>query len=146
PWLIVLDGDWKPTGPRINLPAAREISVGYAAGDQLLVTTAPATGRWTVGPATVQAVDRSGGKLAKVAGTAPMPRIAITLDEGRIIRTPEGISATWSGDPPVTPSFKTALGGTVTVTESGQTAQSSIAVGPGGAHIAFATFVDPCAK
>jgi hypothetical protein len=46
----------------------------------------------------------------------------------------------------VASSFKTALGGTVAVTESGQTAQSSIAVGPGGAHVAFATFVDPCAK
>jgi hypothetical protein len=145
-WLLVLDNDWKPVGPAVTLPSAREVSVGYGPGDQLLVTTAPATGRWTVGPATVQAVDRSTGKLAKVAGSAPMPRIAITLDEGRLLRTPEGIAAAWSGDPPVTASFKTALGGSVSVPESGSTAQASIAVGPGGAHVAFATFVDPCAK
>jgi len=146
PWLLVLDADWKPVGPRVNLPSAREVSVGYGPGDQLLVTTAPATGRWTVGPATVQAVDRSTGKLAKVAGSAPLPRISMTLDEGRLLRSPEGIAAAWSGDPPATTSFKTALGGSVSVPESGSTAQASIAVGPGGAHVAFATFVDPCAK
>lgn len=144
PWLLVLDADWKPTGARINLPAAREISVGYGAGDQLLVTTAPASGRWSVGKDTLQTV--SAGKLAKVAGSAPTPRIAMTLDEGRIIRTPEGIDAQWTGDPPIAPSFKTALGGNVAVPESGQTARSSIAVGPQGGHIAFATLVDPCAK
>jgi len=146
PWLVVLDADWKPTGPRVHLPAARVISVGYGAGDQLLVTTAPASGRWSVGKETLQAVSRGAGKLAKVAGSAPTPRIAMTLDEGRIIRTPEGIDAQWAGDPPIAASFKTALGGNVAVPESGQTAQSSIAVGPKGAHVAFATYVDPCAK
>jgi hypothetical protein len=145
-WVIVLDGDWNPVGKRANLPSAREIAVGYGAGDQLLVTTAQATGRWTVDNPVVSAVDRTTGALTKVTAAPPALRIAMTLDEGRVVRAPDGIAAAWSGDPPTTSSFKTATGAAIQVPESGAAARSSVALSPNGARVAFATAVDPCAK
>jgi len=72
----------------------------------------------------------------------------VSLDDGRLVRVPDGVTAAWTGDPPVTASFTSAAGGdkAVHIPESGQAAQASISVAPGGAHIAFATAVDPCAK
>jgi hypothetical protein len=128
------------------LPSAREVSIGYGAGDQLVVSAAPANGRWNAGPPVVSSVDRTTGKLTTVATAAPVPRVVFTLDEGHLVRAPDGTEAAWSGDPPTTSRFKTAAGGTVQVPESGQAAQASLAVAPGGARVAFATAVDPCAK
>ncbi len=146
-WIQLYDTtEWKPSAPRINLPPAREVAIGYGPGDQLLVSTAQATGRWTVGEPTVSSVDRSTGKLTKVATALPQARVVVSLDEGHLVRTPEDIVATWSGEPPVTTSLKTTAGKPIQVPESGQAAQASIAVSPGGAHVAFATAVDPCAK
>ena len=151
PWIQVYDSvEWKPLTPRINLPAAREVALGYGAGDQLLVSTAPSTGRWTVGEPAVSSVDRTTGKLTKVATALAAPRIVVSPDEGHVVRIPDGVVATWSGDPPVAASFKAAAGGdkaaVVQVPESGAAAGPSIAMSPSGAHIAFATAVDPCAK
>ncbi len=146
-WIQVYETvEWKPSTPRINLPPAREVTVGYGAGDQLLVSTAPATGRWTVGEPVISSVDRTTGKLAKVATAVPALRIVVSLDEGHLVRVPDGVVAAWTGDPPVTPSLKTATGKPIQVPESGIASQSSIAVSPDGAHLAFATAVAPCAK
>jgi hypothetical protein len=146
-WVLALDTTtWKPAGPRATVGPGREITLGYGAGDQLLVSTAPATGRWTTGPAVVASLDKTTGKTAKVAAATPTPRIVLTLDEAHLVRAPDGTEAAWSGDPPTTTSFKIANGGTVHVPDSGQAAQSSLSVSPGGTHVAFATAVDPCAK
>ncbi len=151
-WVEVMDTtEWKPAGPRAQLASARMLSLGYAAGDQLLVAAAPATGRWTLGPAELSSVDRTTGKLAKTSAALPVPRIEVTLDEGRLIRAPDGVEAAWSaqvgpaGDP-TTASFKAAGGAAIQVPESGLAAQSSVAIAPGNARVAFATAVDPCAK
>ncbi len=144
PWLVVLDSDFKPS-PRANLPSARMVSVGYGAGDQLLVATAAANGRWGLGDAAVASVDKSTGKLTKVAEPPSVPRIEFTLDEGRLVRKPEGVDAAWTGDPTTAPTLKLAAGATITVPESGQTAQLTVAASPGGGHVAFATAVDACA-
>lgn len=147
PWIQVLDAaEWKPTAPRIHLPAAREVTLGYAAGDQLLVSTAQATGRWTVGEPVISSVDRTTGKLTKVTTALPAVRVVVSLDEGHLVRVPDGAVAAWTGDPPTTASLKTATGKPIQLPESGTAAQASIAVSPGGAHVAFATAVDPCAK
>lgn len=147
PWIQVYDATaWKPATPRINLPAAREVTLGYAAGDQLVVSTAPATGRWTVGEPTVSSVDRTTGKLTKVTTALPATRLVVSLDEGHLVRVPDGVVAAWTGDPPVTASLKTPTGKPIQIPESGMAAQASIAVSPGGARVAFATAVDPCAK
>jgi hypothetical protein len=146
-WIQVYDTtEWKPAAPRIPLPPAREVALGYGAGDQLLVSTAQATGRWTVGEPTISSVDRTTGKLTKVAAAVPAPRIVVSLDEGHLVRVPDGVAAAWTGEPPVAPAIKTASGKTIQVPESGAASQSSIAVSPGGGHIAFATAVDPCAR
>ena len=146
-WVLILDtAEWKPVGPKVLLPAARELAVGYGAGDQLLVSTAPAAGRWGVGEATVASVDKSTGKTTKVATPAPVPRIALTLDEGRVVRTIDGIEAAWTGDPATAPTLKATGGTAIQIPESGAAAQASVALAPGGARLVFATAVDPCAK
>jgi hypothetical protein len=146
-WIQIYDtAEWKSVTPKITLPAAREIAVGYAAGDQLLVSTAQATGRWTVGDPAVSSVDRTTGKLTKVTVALPASRVVISLDEGHVVRVPDGVAAAWTGDPPVTASLKTSNGKPIQIPESGSAAQASIAVAPGGRYVAFATAVDPCAK
>jgi len=146
-WIRLYDTvAWKPSTPRISLPAAREVSLGYAAGDQLLVSTAPSSGRWTTGPASVSSVDRTTGKLTTVTTALPATRVALSLDEGRVVRVPDGVVASWTGDPPVTASIKTTAGQPIQVPESGAAAQATITASPGGSHVAFATAVDPCAK
>ena len=142
--------EWKPTTARINLPSAREVTIGYGAGDQLLVSTAQATGRWTVGEPTTSSVDRTTGKLTKVATAPAAQRVVVSLDEGHLVRIPDGVVAAWTGEPPVTASLKIAAapggGRPIQIPESGTASQASIAVAPGAAHVAFATAVDPCAK
>ena len=146
-WVQTIDtGEWKTLGPAASLPSAREVAVGYAAGDKLLVSTAQATGRWTVGDATVSTVDRASGKLTKVTDALPVPRVVLTLDEGRVIHGVPGVEAAWSNDPQTTTSMKLASGQTIAIPESGQASQSTVAVSPDGGHVAFATAVDPCAK
>jgi len=145
-WLEVLDGaSWERVGKRVPLGGGREVSVGYGPGDQILVSTAPAAGRWGLGAATISSLDRSTGKLTKVTVAPPVPRIAFTLEDGRLIRAAEGVKASWSGDPPTAPSL--SAGNTaINVPESGAAAQSTVALAPDKAHVAFATAVDPCAK
>lgn len=147
PWIQVYDAaEWKPTTPRIRLPAAREVALGYAAGDQLLVSTAQAAGRWTLGELVVSSIDRTTGKLTRVTTALPATRVVVSLDEAHLVRVPDGVVVAWTGDPPVTASLKTPAGKPIQIPESGSAAQASIAVSPGGARVAFATAVDPCAK
>ena len=146
-WVQIYDtAEWRPATPRINLPSAREVTVGYGAGDQLLVSTAQATGRWTVAEPVSSSVDRTTGKLTKVAAAPAALRVMVSPDEGHVVRIPDGVVAAWTGDPPVTASLKTAAGKPIQIPESGVASQHSIVVSPGGAHVAFATAVDPCAK
>jgi hypothetical protein len=146
-WIQVYDtAEWKPVTPQVALGPAREVAIGYGAGDQLLVATAAATGRWTVGAPVVSSVDRTTGKLTKVTAALPVPRVTVSLDEGHLVRVPDGVVASWTGDPPVTSSIKAQAGKPIQIPESGAAAQASIAVSPGGTHVAFATAVDPCAK
>lgn len=149
-WVQAFDTtEWKHTTPKITLPAARALALAYGDGDQLLVATAPATGRWTLGDWTTQSIDRSTGKLTKVATQPGAPRIELTLDEGRIVppRSLEGVQAPWTGDPPRAPTLQLAGGvPPIQVPESGQAAMETVAVAPSGGYVAFATAVDPCAK
>ena len=146
-WVQVFDTKaWKPLGPKVILEAAREVSVGYGAGDQLLVSTAPASGRWTVGDATVSSIDRTSGKLTKMTSPAPEPRVALTLEEGRLVRAANGVKAAWAGEPRTASAIETASGAKLSIPESGIVAEVSVTVAPGSGRVAFATFVDPCAK
>ncbi len=153
-WLQVMDTkDWSAIGPRVQLGGGREVHIGYGAGDQLLVATAPAAGRWGIGELAVSSLDKASGKLTKVKAELPTPRIAFSLEEGRIVRGPAGITGTFAGDPPTTPTIalagadpKSPGGATIHVPESGAAAESTIALSPDKARVAFATWVDPCSK
>jgi hypothetical protein len=139
-WLVAVDAaTWKPLGKRITLPPSRAISAGYGDGDQLLAATR-GNADWTV-----SSVDRSTGKLAKVAQPLPAPRVEVALDGGRGVTAAQlaGVEATWTDG--AAPSLK--LGATtIDAPESGKVAHDTVAVAPGGASVAFATAVDPCAK
>jgi len=152
-WIQIMDPvEWKPLGKRIELASARAVALGFGAGDQLLVATAPAAARWGLGEWTVSAIDKSTGKLAKVNQPVPAPRVELTVDEGRVVReTPlPGVEASWAqpttGEPATAPSLKLAAGGTVQVPESHSANHDTVSVSPDKAHVAFATAVDPCAK
>jgi hypothetical protein len=129
----------------VPIGAGREVAIGYGPGGQILVSTAPANGRWGVGAPATSSLDKATGKLTKVTVAPPVPRIAFTLDDGRVIRAAEGVKAAWTGDPPTAPTLS-AGGATINVPESGAAAQSTVALSPDKAHLAFATAVDPCAK
>lgn len=146
-WLVVIDTkEWKQVGKRVQLGAAREVALGYGAGGQLLVSTAPAAGRWGVGDATVSSVDKATGKLTKVATALPVPRVVFSLEEGRRMRPVDGIVATWAGDPPTAPTLAVEGGAPIRVPETGQASQHALAVSPDKTRLAFATAVDPCAE
>ncbi|MEO8552532.1 MAG: hypothetical protein ABI678_21290, partial [Kofleriaceae bacterium] len=152
-WLQIMDPvEWKTLGKRIQLASARAVALGYGAGDQLLVATAPAAGRWGLGEWIVSSIDKTTGKLAKVNGPVPAPRIELTVEEGRVVReTPiAGVEASWAqpttGEPATAPSLKLATGGTVQVPESHSANHDTVSVAPNKAYVAFATAVDPCAK
>ena len=139
-WMLAVDpATWKPLGPKIALPAARTIAAGYGDGDQLLVATR-GDADWVV-----SSVDRSTGKLAKVGQPPPAPRVEVALDDGRSVQGAAipGVAATWTdGTAPALQLGATAIA----VPESGKAAHDTVAVAPGGADVAFATAVDPCAK
>jgi hypothetical protein len=145
-WIEVRDAaTWALIGKRASIGAGREVSIGYGPGDQILAGAAPAAGRWGVGAPAMVSFDRGTGKLTKVTVAPPVPRITFTLDEGRVIRAADGVTAAWTGDPPTAPSL-TAGGAAITVPESGAAAQATVALSPDKAHVAFATAVDPCGK
>ena len=147
-WLLAIDpGEWKPLGPRVVIPSARTVAVGYGDGDDLVASAAQPTGRWTIAEWTTWSIDRTTGKLARVAHPPPAPRVELTLDEGRVVHAAAipGVDAAWTGDPATAPSLKVGAT-TIAVPESGQAAHDSVAVSADRANVAFATAVDPCGK
>jgi hypothetical protein len=154
-WVEAYDpATWAPTTKRATIGKGRAAAIAYGAGDQLLVASIAGKGRWELGDATWSSVDRATGKTTKVASPPPAdaPRAVVTLDEAWVERPlPAVVSATWSASTPAMPALTSQLvlggagGKTVDVPESGKTERSSIAVSPGGARVAFATWTDPCA-
>jgi hypothetical protein len=145
-WVQVYDAEWKQIGKRaVTTTPAREIALGYGTGDQLLLITAPAAGRWGVGDASTYSVDASTGKLAAVQAAAPTPRIVFSLDEGRVVRVPTGVQASWTGEPPAAPAM-TLEGKPIGIPEGKTASQASVAVSNDRGFVAFATSGDPCAK
>jgi hypothetical protein len=139
-WLLAIDpATWKPLGPRVTLGPARAVAIGYGDGDQLLAATR-GDADWAL-----SSVDRTTGKLAKIAQPLPAPRVEFALDDGRAVHsaTIPGVEATWADG--VAPTLQLGTT-TIAVPESGKAAHDTVAVAPGNANVAFATAVDPCAK
>jgi hypothetical protein len=134
-------GEFRASAKATIEEPTREIGLGYT-DDRLLVTTAPAQGRWGLGATTVWSFDKAKGKLSKATVSSPLPRIAFTLEEGRLIRVPEGVKAAWAGDPPVAPSLEVG-GKAIVPKDSGSATQTGVALAP--KHLAYTTAVDPCA-
>ncbi|HUQ02713.1 MAG TPA: hypothetical protein VM261_09475, partial [Kofleriaceae bacterium] len=132
--------DLADTSALANVGKARIVNAGYGPGDQLVVTTAPASGRWGAGTVTTYVVDRGSGKLAKQPGVAiEGAHVEMTFDEVRVV----GASATTmpaelSADlvAKLTPIQKDA---------SGAPMLSLALLSPGKTRLAFATATDPCA-
>jgi len=133
---LVETKDWQTTTKKIQLGSGREVSVGYGANDQLIVSL----------DGVASAVDKGTSKLVKTDAAPPVPRIMLSIDDGRLIRGADGIVAAWSGDPATTTTLKTSAGAAIAIPESGAASQATVAVAPGGGRVVFATAVDPCAK
>lgn len=127
------------TSARANIGKARHVHAGYGPGDQLVVTTAPAAGRWGAGKATTFVVDRGSGKLTKTTGAAiEGPHIEMTFDEvavvgGGVTTLPAELTPELVGK--LTPIQKDA---------SGAPMLSLAMLSPGKKRLAFATATDPC--
>jgi hypothetical protein len=81
---------WNPADPaapgvKATLGKARYAWVGYGKGEQLVVVTAPAAGRWAPGPQQGFVVDRGTGKLTK-GPVVPFegPAIELSLEDVRV--------------------------------------------------------------
>jgi hypothetical protein len=128
------------TSARATISKARRVHAGYGPGDQLVVTTAPAAGRWGAGKTTTYVVDRGSGKLTKTTGTAiEGPHIQMTFDEvsvvgGGVTSLPAELTAELVAK--LTPIQKDAAGAPLL---------SLALLSPGKTRLAFATATDPCA-
>jgi hypothetical protein len=129
-------------GKRTSLPKARQLTVGYGPGEQLLVSAAPAAGRWGLGPERWVSLDRSTGKTAKTQAAQLTNHVAITFEDGEAESPRTGIVL--PGDAPEVAALTTPAGVEVQIPESGKASRRSISVAPDGAHLAFATATDPC--
>jgi hypothetical protein len=134
---------WSPqdkaeTAAQAAVPKARFVWAGYAPGEQLVVTTATAAGRWAPGVFTSYVVDRATGKLTKSKGATTLgARVQMTLDDVRVLESTEWPTA-------VAPEVTDKLAAVVANDERGNPELSSVALSPGGGRLAFATATDPC--
>jgi hypothetical protein len=135
--ILTLDADFNASPKAVIDEPMREIAIGYAPGDNLLVTGTPVKGGDTV-------YSYNSGKLVKVGLAPPLPRIVFSLEDGRVVRVPTDVKASWTGDPPHTNTLE-INGKKIPIAESGAASQSSISLAP-TKYAAFATAVDPCAK
>ena len=121
----------RPSGSRrrrrSTLPSARAVAVYYGDGDQLLVATAPPTGRWTLGDWTV-VVGRQDDRQADEGQRrrCGAPRIELTLDEGRVVppRT-DGVHGDVDRRSAARRRARRSAATKIAVPESGQAAQAT---------------------
>jgi len=150
-WVEAYDpATWQPTTKRATVAKGRAAAVTYGAGDQLLVGSIAAKGRWELGAATWSSVDRATGKTTKTSAPPDdAPLATVTLDEAWVDAPLVGVKATWAPATATTPALTSQLelasGKVVDIPESTKAERDSITVAPGGARIAFATWTDPCA-
>ncbi|MCE9575253.1 MAG: hypothetical protein K8W52_19035 [Deltaproteobacteria bacterium] len=112
---------------------ARFVTAGWGAGDQLVVTTAPAAGRWSAGAPTTYVVDRATGKLAKTPAAASAgPRVQLSLDEAIVVGTP-----TMPAE--LAPAIATRLAEPLAGAPL-----AAMAMSPSKARIAYVGATDPC--
>lgn len=138
---------WDPAtlaapGPRTAVAKARYVWTGYGKGEQLVVVTAPAAGRWSPGPQQGYVVDRGTGKLSK-GPVVPFegPSIELTLEDVRV-----GGQPSFPPADVLAPAVADKLAAAVDVDERGQPRLAAVALSPSGSRIAFASATDPCAK
>ncbi|MEZ4401800.1 MAG: hypothetical protein R3B06_17360 [Kofleriaceae bacterium] len=125
---------------RASVGKARTIWVGYGAGEQIVVETAAASGRWNPGKITSYVVDRSTGKLTKGPGGARLePSLQLALDDVGPASAP-----TFPAD--LDAKLADKLAAVVDVDERGAPRLAAVAASPTGAWLAFASATDPCAK
>lgn len=132
--------DLADSSARATVGKARHVHAGYGPGDQIIVTTAPAAGRWGAGALTTYVVDRGSGKLAKTTGVAiEGAHVEMTFDEARVV----GASAT-TLPAELGPDLVAKLT-PIQQDAAGQPMLSLALLSPGKKRLAFATATDPCA-
>ena len=131
------------TSARATAGKARAVTAWYGAGDQVLVATAAAAGRWGLGKTTVQVLDRSSGKLTKTQAPIAPDHVELTFDEisarGANLSGPPA-----DFDPGVMAKLMVDGGGQIAIGADGKAALSTFTLSPGKTRLAFATATDPC--
>lgn len=136
---------WNPadkavTAAKAAIGKARFVWVGYGGGEQIVVMTATASGRWAPGTFTTYVVDRGTGKLTKSAGaTADGVKLVMSLDD-----VARELPTGWPAE--LAPDVADKLGAAAPGDERGNPRLQSVALSPGGTRLAFGTETDPCAK
>jgi hypothetical protein len=145
-WIDTLDAHtFAPTGKRAWIGKGREVAVYYAAGDQLVATTAEADGRWKTKNPVAYSIDRTTGKATKTKAPSPAgPTTTLSLDDTVRDGAPAGIDATWDADG-MAAELKVA-GKTIAVPDGGRTRRADVAVSPKASKVAFVVWADPCVK
>lgn len=129
------------TSARATVGKARAVTAWYGPGDQIVVATTPAAGRWGLGKPTYFVLDRSTGKLTKTQAEPSTPVLELTFDE--VALRGEGQTAPPKGLDPGAMARLMSDGGGPIAAGAGPTI-SSFSVAPGQGRIAFATATDPC--
>ncbi len=136
---------WSPkdktvTSVQAAVPKARFVWAGYGPGEQVVVVTATAAGRWAPGVQTSYVVDRTTGKLTKTAGATPAgPQVELSLDDVVVVEP-----TTWPAG--LDPAVVDKLAAVVAIDDHGAPRLETVAPSPGGGRLAFATATDPCVK
>ena len=143
-WLKTFSlGQLADTSARANVGKARAVTAWYGTGDQVVVGTSVASGRWGLGKQTVLVLDRSTGKLTKTQAPQPPDHVELTFDEiaarGANVSLPPG-----DLDPSITAKLMADGGGPIGVGADGKPALASFTMSPGKTRVAFATATDPC--
>jgi hypothetical protein len=133
-------------GPKAQLPVAREIWLGYGAGDQLLVKLSSATSRWQVTGGDQFAVDKTTGKLIATSA-APLYSIKFNIDEGESSYSSAGFE---TADPVDEVSASALISSKskqrIAMPDNANIVVRSINAAPDGSRAAFATAIDACNK
>jgi len=136
---------WSPkelveTSAKSKIAKARFVWAGYGAGDQIVIRTAVADGRWSARDFVTYVVDRATGKLTKSKNVEQLPpTLQLTLDEvigGATVALPAEL----------TPEVHDKLVAAIGTDERGEPMLAEVAVSPNRARIALASATDPCAK
>ena len=127
----------------------RGVGLTWQAGDQLFALTFEPAGRWGLGAQTTWIVDPATGESKRTRDApAEGTRLVVTYDAAELVRSDApGVEADFGGESGGAASLQLSASKKVVTLPSGELAlRDTLAFSPSGARLAFATWIDACAK